>query len=242
MLMDIVPTWEYDLSQPDIRMVTMTQYDAEFDIPVAFPPNQPANTLGETLSETGHTQLRLAETEKYPHVTYFLNGGREVEFEGERREIVQSPDVPTYDKQPEMSAPEVTDTAIEVIESDDPDVMVLNYANPDMVGHTGDMDAAIAAVEAVDSNLSRLLDAMQAAGAAAIVTADHCNADDMGTVEHPHTAHSTNPVPVIYVDADGTDGGRTMRYGGTLADVAPTMLKLMDIDQHEAMTGTSLLE
>ncbi|MFC6721905.1 2,3-bisphosphoglycerate-independent phosphoglycerate mutase [Halobacteriaceae archaeon SHR40] len=242
MLMDIEPTWEYDLSQPDIRMVTMTQYDAEFGLPVAFPPNQPADTLGETLSETGHTQLRLAETEKYPHVTYFLNGGREVEFEGERREIVQSPDVPTYDKQPEMSAPGVTDKAIEVIEADDPDVMVLNYANADMVGHTGDMDAAIEAVEAVDTNLARLLDTMQEAGAHVIVTADHGNADDMGTVENPHTAHTTNPVPVIYVDPEGTDGGREMRDGGTLADIAPTMLKLIDVDQPDAMTGESLLK
>jgi 2,3-bisphosphoglycerate-independent phosphoglycerate mutase len=242
MLMNINPTWEYDLSQPDIRMVTMTQYDAEYGLPVAFPPNQPADTLGETLSKNGLTQLRLAETEKYPHVTYFLNGGREVEFEGERREIVQSPDVPTYDKQPEMSAPGVTDKAIEVIEADDPDVMVLNYANADMVGHTGDMDAAIEAVEAVDTNLARLLDTMQEAGSHVIVTADHGNADEMGTVENPHTAHTTNPVPVIYVDSEGTDGGRTMRDGGTLADIAPTMLKLIDIEQPEAMTGESLLK
>jgi len=242
MVADIEPDWEYELTQPDIRLVTMTEYDAAFGLPVAFPPNQPADTLGETLSETGHTQLRLAETEKYPHVTYFLNGGREVEFEGERREIVSSPDVPTYDHQPEMSAPGVTDKAIEVIEADDPDVMVLNYANADMVGHTGDMEAAIQAVEAVDSNLSRLLETMEEAGAHAIVTADHGNADDMGTVENPHTAHTTNPVPVIYVDPEGTDGGRGMRDGGTLADIAPTMLELMDIDQPDAMTGESLLE
>ncbi len=242
MLADIEPAWEFETDSPEIRLVTMTQYDAEFGLPVAFPPNQPVDTLGETLSETGHTQLRLAETEKYPHVTYFLNGGREVEFEGERREIVPSPDVPTYDLQPEMSAPGVTDKAIEVIESDDPDVMVLNYANADMVGHTGDFDAAVEAVEAVDSNLARLLDAMQTAGAHVIVTADHGNADDMGTVEEPHTAHTTNPVPAVYVDPEGTDGGRTMRNGGTLADIAPTMLELLGIDQPDVMTGTSLLE
>ncbi len=242
MLTDIDPVWEFETTPPAIELVTMTQYDAEFDLPVAFPPNQPADTLGETLSKTGHSQLRLAETEKYPHVTYFLNGGREVEFEGERREIVPSPDVATYDLQPEMSAPGVTDKAIEVIESDDPDVVVLNYANADMVGHTGDFDAAVEAVEAVDSNLARLLDAMQTAGAHVIVTADHGNADEMGSEENPHTAHTTNPVPAVYVDPEGTDGDRTMRDGGTLADIAPTMLELLEIEQPEAMTGESLLE
>ncbi|WP_255197234.1 2,3-bisphosphoglycerate-independent phosphoglycerate mutase [Halorarius litoreus] len=227
---------------PETHVVTMTEYDATFDLPVAFPPNQPADTLGETLANAGLTQLRIAESEKYPHVTYFLNGGREVEFDGEIRRIVDSPDVPTYDHQPEMSAPEVTDTAIEVIETDDPDVMVLNYANPDMVGHTGDFDAAVAAVEAVDTQLGRLAEAVQQAGGHLLVTADHGNADDMGTAENPHTAHTTNPVPFVYVSPDGTDGDRNARTGGTLADLAPTLLALIRIDQPEAMTGESLLE
>jgi 2,3-bisphosphoglycerate-independent phosphoglycerate mutase len=239
---DIRPDdWEFETDPPDIRLVTMTEYDQTFDLPVAFPPRQPTNTLGEVLSEAGKTQLRLAETEKYAHVTYFLNGGREVEFDGEIREIVQSPDVPTYDLKPEMSAPEVTDTAIEIIESDDPDAMVLNYANPDMVGHTGDFDAAVAAVEAVDAQLGRLVEAIRAAGGHVLVTADHGNADDMGTPEEPHTAHTTNPVPFIYVAPDGTDGGRRVRSGGTLADISPTMLELTGIGKPPEMTGESLL-
>ena len=234
--------WDVPTTPPDIRMVTMTQYDATFDLPVAYPPNQPEDTLGEVLSETGHTQLRLAETEKYAHVTYFLNGGREVEFEGERREIVESPDVATYDLRPEMSAPGVTDIAIGVIESDDPDVLVLNYANPDMVGHTGEFDAAVQAVEAVDEQLGRLVDAIQTAGGHVLITADHGNAGDMGTVDDPYTAHTLNPVPLIYLAPDGTAGGRTARDGGALADLAPTILELMDVEQPAAMTGTSLLE
>ncbi|MFD1585680.1 2,3-bisphosphoglycerate-independent phosphoglycerate mutase [Halorientalis brevis] len=242
MLADIRPEWEFETNPPETRVVTMTEYDSTFEVPVAYPPNQPADVLGEVLADTDHTQLRIAETEKYAHVTYFLNGGREVEFPGEIREIVESPDVPTYDLQPEMSAPEVADTAKDVIQTDDPDAMVLNFANPDMVGHTGDLDAATAAVEAVDDQLGRLVDALEAAGAHTIITADHGNADDMGTEENPHTAHTLNPVPFVYLDRDGTSGGRTVRDGGTLADVAPTILALMDIDQPAAMTGESLLE
>ncbi|MFC7132837.1 MULTISPECIES: 2,3-bisphosphoglycerate-independent phosphoglycerate mutase [Salinibaculum] len=260
LLADIRPDdWAFETHPPDVRLVTMTEYDATFDVPVAFPPRQPTNTLGEVLSDAGRTQLRIAETEKYAHVTYFLNGGREVEFDGEIREIVESPDVPTYDLQPEMSAPEVTDTAIEVVETEDPDALVLNYANPDMVGHTGDFDAAVAAVEAVDEQLGRLVEALEAAGAHVLVTADHGNADDMGTEEEPHTAHTTNPVPFVYLSpdgesrrdserasggaaSDGSDGGREVRAGGTLADVAPTMLALAGIEQPPEMTGESLLQ
>ncbi|WP_340097752.1 2,3-bisphosphoglycerate-independent phosphoglycerate mutase [Salinibaculum salinum] len=243
MLADIRPEdWEFETTPPEIRLVTMTQYDATFDLPVAFPPRVPENTLGEVLADAGKTQLRLAETEKYAHVTYFLNGGREVEFDGEIRRIVESPDVPTYDLQPEMSAPEVTDTAIEIIESENPDTMVLNYANPDMVGHTGDFEAAIEAVEAVDEQLGRLVEAMQAAGAHVLVTADHGNADDIGTEEQPQTAHTTNPVPLIYLPATDTDGSRSVRDGGTLADIAPTMLALADIEKPPEMTGHTLVE
>ncbi|ELZ06265.1 phosphoglyceromutase [Natrialba chahannaoensis JCM 10990] len=245
MLADIRPedwTDEFETSPPGTEVVMLTQYDKTFDLPIAYPPNQPENVLGEVLADAGKTQLRIAESEKYAHVTYFLNGGREVEFDGEIREIVESPDVPTYDLQPEMSAPGVTDTAIEVIESDDPDVLVLNYANPDMVGHTGDYEAAIEAVEAVDEQLGRLTDALESAGADILITADHGNADDMGTEAEPHTAHTYNEVPLISLASDGTNGGQTVREGGTLADIAPTMLGLIGIDQPPEMTGESLLE
>ncbi|WP_254763241.1 2,3-bisphosphoglycerate-independent phosphoglycerate mutase [Natrinema marinum] len=245
LLADIRPAdWadEFETDPPDAEVVMMTQYDETFDLPVAYPPTQPEQVLGEVLADAGKTQLRIAESEKYAHVTYFLNGGREVEFDGERREIVESPDVPTYDQQPEMSAPEVTDAAIENIESDDPDVLVLNYANPDMVGHTGDYEAAIDAVEAVDEQLGRLVEALEAAGAHVLITADHGNADDMGTEADPHTAHTYNDVPLIYLASDGTDGGRTVREGGTLADIAPTLLKVIDLAQPPEMTGESLLE
>ncbi len=249
---DPLPSW----GQPDpptIELVTMTEYDASFDLPVAFPPRQPADTLGEALAAAGKTQLRLAETEKYAHVTYFLNGGREGEFDGEIREIVPSPDVSTYDRTPAMSAPEVTETAIDVVEREDPDVAVVNYANPDMVGHTGDFDAAVAAVEAVDEQLGRLLPVLEAAGAHVVLTADHGNADDMGTPDQPHTAHTTNPVPFVSLgpgpDCGATDDGsganakaKHVREGGTLADVAPTVLALADVDLPAAMTGRPLVE
>jgi len=242
LLADIRPEdWGADTSPPDCRVVTMTEYDETFDLPVAFPPILPEDTLGEVLAETGHTQLRIAETEKYAHVTYFLNGGREVEFDGETREIVESPDVPTYDLQPEMSAAGVTDAAIDVIEAEDPDVLVLNYANPDMVGHTGDFDAAVAAVEAVDEQLGRLAAAVLQACGHLLVTADHGNADDMGTPENPHTAHTTNPVPLVYVAPDGGDGGHTIREGGALEDLAPTLLELVGVPRPAAMTGENLL-
>ncbi|ESS08542.1 MAG: phosphoglycerate mutase [uncultured archaeon A07HN63] len=199
MLADIEPEWDFETQPPEIRLVTMTQYDKTFDLPVAYPPQQPANTLGEIVADAGLDQLRLAESEKYPHVTYFLNGGREIEFDGERREIIESPDVPTYDHQPEMSAETVTDTAIDVIEADDPELLVINYANPDMVGHTGDYDAAITAVEAVDAQLSRIAEVIESADGHLLVTADHGNADDMGTADDPHTAHTFNPAPLIYI-------------------------------------------
>ena len=257
MLTDTRPEWDFETDSPEIRLVTMTEYDETFDFPVAFEPHEPEATLGATLADAGKTQLRIAESEKYPHVTYFLNGGREVEFDGEIRKIIDSPDVSTYDQQPEMSAEEVTDTAIEVIESaeprsakqssgrsprdaDDPDVMVLNYANPDMVGHTGDFEAAVAAVEAVDTQLARLVETCRAAGGDVLVTADHGNADDMGTPENPDTAHTKNPVPVVYLAPDGTDSERRIREDGELADLAPTLLALCGIRVPEAMTGESL--
>ncbi|HKL28749.1 MAG TPA: 2,3-bisphosphoglycerate-independent phosphoglycerate mutase [Natrialbaceae archaeon] len=242
MLGDVRPEWDFETEPHSIELVTMTEYDRSFAFPVAFPPHQPTNTLGEVVAAEGMTQLRIAESEKYAHVTYFLNGGREVEFDGEIREIIESPDVPTYDEQPEMSAPEVTDAAVEIIETDDPDVMVLNYANPDMVGHTGDFEAAVAAVEAVDAQLDRLLTACREAGAHVLVTADHGNADDMGTPEDPHTAHTYNDVPLVYLAPDGTDGHRRVREGGSLCDLSPTILSLIGVEQPEEMTGESLLE
>ncbi|MFB6310722.1 MAG: 2,3-bisphosphoglycerate-independent phosphoglycerate mutase [Salinirussus sp.] len=237
---DPPPIWPAE--RPDFHLTTMTEYDETFELPVAVAPRHPSNVLGEVLAESGLTQLRIAETEKYAHVTYFLNGGREQAFVGERREIIPSPDVPTYDRRPEMSAPAVTDRAIDTIETDDPDVVVLNYANADMVGHTGNFDAAVAAVEAVDAELSRLVTAMRSAGSYVIVTADHGNADDMGTTEQPHTAHTTNPVPVVAVaPEEPLNGGVTVREGGGLVDVAPTVLDLLDLDPPTTMTGKSLL-
>ncbi|MGM0446754.1 MAG: 2,3-bisphosphoglycerate-independent phosphoglycerate mutase [Methanobacteriota archaeon] len=242
MLTGTRPEWGFELDRPEVRLTTMTEYDETFDFPVAFPPEIPANTIGEVVSDAGGTQLRIAESEKYPHVTYFLNGGREVKFPGELRIIVESPDVPTYDLQPEMSAPEVTDEAVETIAAEDPDLLVLNYANPDMVGHTGDFDAAVEAVEAVDEQLDRLLSAVADAGAHAVVTADHGNADDMGTPDDPHTAHTFNPVPFVYLTPDGDDGGKRVREDGSLCDIAPTLLDLMERDRPAEMTGESLLE
>lgn len=259
MLKGIRPEWDLDTATPEIELVAMTQYDETFDIPVAFPPNQPTDTLGEVLSKNGKTQLRTAESEKYAHVTYFLNGGREVEFDGEIREIVSSPSVPTYDLQPQMSAPELTDNAISIIESEAPDVLVLNYANPDMVGHTGDFGAAIDAVEAVDGQLNRLLETLREQGAHILVTADHGNADDMGTEDRPHTAHTYNPVPLVYLAPDDengvseshsdgslesprdSSGGYRVREGGSLCDLAPTLLELIGIEVPKAMTGEPLL-
>lgn len=242
MLADIKPEWQFETNPPETTVVTMTEYDETFELPVAFPPNYPEATLGEVLSKQGLTQLRIAETEKYAHVTYFLNGGKEAKFAGEQREIVPSPPVSTYDQQPEMSATEVTDTAIDIISTTDPAVIVLNYANPDMVGHTGDFDATVAAVEAVDTELGRLVERMHEAGGAVIITADHGNADDMGTPDQPQTAHTTNPVPFVYLNSDGSSGGTQVRDGGILADIAPTILRLLDIDCPDEMTGRSLLE
>ncbi len=243
---------------PGVELVTMTAYDERFPFPVAFPPEEPDGTLGERVAEAGLTQLRIAESEKYPHVTYFLNGGRETVFEGERRRIVESPDVATYDLAPEMSAPEVTGAAVAEIESSPPALLVCNYANPDMVGHTGDFDAAVAAVETVDRELARLVDACLAAGAHTVVTADHGNAEDMGTPDDPHTAHTTNDVPIAYLAPDGDDaglspdgcgdpdrdlsGGLRLRSGGSLCDVAPTLLAAAGVGPSETMTGESLLE
>lgn len=240
MLADIDPAWPFDTDPPPLQITTMAEYDRTYDLPVAFEPIEPEVTLGSAIADAGLTQLRIAESEKYPHVTYFVNGGREDRYPGERREIVPSPPVATYDRQPEMSAPQVVDTAISIIEDEDPDVLVLNFANPDMVGHTGDFEATVEAIEVVDRELGRLLEHLR--GAHVLVIADHGNAEDMGTPNNPHTAHTTNPVPCLYLDPDGDDGGRSIRRGGTLADVTPTLLELLEIEIPEVMTGRSLFE
>lgn len=222
-----------------VHFVCMAQYDATMpNVEVAFPPEQLTMTLGEYLAKCGKTQLRIAETQKYAHVTFFFNGGEERQFEGEDRILIQSPDVETFDMKPEMSAYEVTDAVVDAINSDKYDVIILNYANCDMVGHTGVFDAAVAAVEAVDTCVGRMVDAILAKGGAALITADHGNADKMYEADgSPFTAHTTNPVPFIVVGA----GDCKLREGGVLADLSPTILKLMELPQPAEMTGQSLI-
>ncbi|MBZ1391705.1 2,3-bisphosphoglycerate-independent phosphoglycerate mutase [Psychrobacter pacificensis] len=206
---------------------------------IAYYPTSLANTLGEYLQDQGKTQLRIAETEKYAHVTFFFSGGREEEYEGETRILVPSPDVATYDLKPEMSAPEVTDKLVEAIESGKYDVLVVNYANGDMVGHTGIFDAAVQAVEALDVCVGRVESAVKAAGGDMLITADHGNCEQMQDYEsgQVHTQHTTEHVPLIYVGTQKLQ----VRRGGKLSDVAPTILALMNVDAPTEMTGESLL-
>jgi 2,3-bisphosphoglycerate-independent phosphoglycerate mutase len=221
--------------------IGMAEYSDELNKLMAaiFPPQPLANVLGEVVANAGRTQLRMAETEKYPHVTYFLNGGREQQYNDEDRIMVPSPKVATYDLQPEMSAPELTDKAVAAINSGKYDLIVLNYANPDMVGHTGSLPAAIKAVETVDSGLGRIAEAVQKAGGALLVTADHGNCELMRDPQTggPHTAHTTNPVPLLLSGARN----RALVADGCLADVAPTLLELMELPKPQEMTGRSLL-
>ncbi len=222
-----------------VHFVCMAQYDATMpNVSVAYPPEQLVMTMGEYLSKLGKTQLRIAETQKYAHVTFFFNGGEEKQFEGEDRILIKSPDVPTFDLKPEMSAYEVCDAVCEAIDSDKYDVIILNYANCDMVGHTGIFDAAVKAVEATDTCVGRMVEKILAKGGAALITADHGNADKMMEPDgSPFTAHTTNPVPLIAVGVEGE-----IISGGVLADLAPTMLDIMGIPQPEEMTGKSLLK
>ncbi len=221
-----------------VTFVCMAQYDASMpNVSVAYPPEQLTMTYGEYMSKCGKTQLRIAETQKYAHVTFFFNGGEEKQFEGEDRILIQSPDVPTFDLKPEMSAYEVTDAVVKAIEEDKYDTIILNYANCDMVGHTGIFDAAKAAVEAVDTCVGRMVDAILAKGGAALITADHGNADKLLEADgSPFTAHTTNPVPLIVVGHDCK-----LRDGGVLADLCPTMLDIMGMEQPAEMTGKSLI-
>ena len=234
---------EFDVgTRPQWSMVLgMVEYSASHNdyMRTCFPKQKLVNTLGEWVAKSGKSQFRLAETEKYPHVTFFLNGGKEQPEKGEARYMAPSPKVATYDLQPEMSAGEVTDQFVEAIEAGY-DLIVTNYANPDMVGHTGDLNAAIKACEAVDQGLGRVLVALENAGGAMIVTADHGNCETMIDPETggPHTAHTINLVPAVLV---GGDANTTLRDGGRLADLAPTLLDLMQLDKPTEMTGESLL-
>lgn len=234
----------YSFSRPkhlNINFTTLTEYDSKLECAVAFPPEQPVNTLGEVLMKNHKTQLRIAETEKYPHVTFFFNGGKEDQFEGEDRILIPSPKVATYDLQPEMSAPEVTDKLVEAIKSGKYDCIMCNYANSDMVGHTGNYEAAMTAIEYLDQCLAKLKDVILEHNGNMFITADHGNADMMLNPEtqKPHTAHTTNLVPFVYV---GHKEAEVAIKDGKLSDIAPTMLNVMDIPQPTEMTGKSIFK
>ncbi|MFS1514877.1 2,3-bisphosphoglycerate-independent phosphoglycerate mutase [Chengkuizengella sp. SCS-71B] len=221
-----------------IYYVSLTLFSETVGGYVAYKPKDLDNTLGEVLAQNNKKQLRAAETEKYPHVTFFFSGGRDVELPGETRLLINSPKVATYDLQPEMSAYELADAVVKEIESDQFDAIILNFANPDMVGHSGKLEPTIKAVEATDECLGKVVEAILAKGGAALITADHGNADvlidDNG---RPHTAHTTNPVPLIV-----TDKSVSLREGGILADIAPTLLELLQLEQPVEMTGTSIIK
>jgi 2,3-bisphosphoglycerate-independent phosphoglycerate mutase len=229
----------------NLYYVTLTEYEADLPVHVAFPPQNVEEPLAKVISDGGLSQFHTAETEKYAHVTFFINGGREEPFPGEERKLVPSPKVATYDLQPEMSAPGVTDVVVETIRANTYDVIVMNFANPDMVGHTGVLPAAITSVEVVDECLGRIAEALLACGGAMLITCDHGNVEQMvdPVTGAPHTAHTTNPVPcVIIVPEDSPLRHMTLRSGGKLADVAPTVLHILALPQPAAMTGETLIE
>ncbi|MFJ8100289.1 2,3-bisphosphoglycerate-independent phosphoglycerate mutase [Lysinibacillus sp. NPDC096212] len=227
-----------DKQPKNLKFVSFTHYSDEVHAQVAYENDNLKNTIGEVLASNGKTQLRIAETEKYPHVTFFMSGGREEKFEGEERILIASPKVATYDLKPEMSAYEVTEALLAEIAADKFDGIILNFANPDMVGHSGMLEPTIKAIETVDECLGKVVDALLAKGGAAIITADHGNSDEVLTLEGaPMTAHTTNPVPVIV-----TKPNLMLRNGGILADLAPTMLELLEVSQPSEMTGQSLIE
>ena len=230
---------EFETKKLDLYYVCFTQYDETMpNVKIAFKPTKLVNTYGEYVSKHGLKQLRIAETEKYAHVTFFFNGGEEKQYEGEDRILVSSPKVETYDMQPEMSANEVTDKVVDAINSKKYDTIILNYANPDMVGHTGSLEAAIKAVETIDNCVGRVVEAVNAQEGILLITADHGNSEQMIDYKtgEPHTAHTTNPVPLILVGKDDVK-----LKSGKLADLAPTMLDLMNLSKPEEMTGESLL-
>jgi 2,3-bisphosphoglycerate-independent phosphoglycerate mutase len=232
---------EFERANIKVNFVCMTQYDATINAPVAYAPQNLDDTLGEIISREGHKQLRIAETEKYAHVTYFFNGGKETPNPAEDRVLIPSPKVATYDLQPEMSAYQVTDAVVERIRSGNYHLIILNFANPDMVGHTGIFEAAVKAVETVDACVGRVVEEILAQGGAVLLIADHGNAEKMIDLEtgQPHTAHTTNPVPFVLILDDGK--AHQLREGGVLADVAPTILDLVGIPEPRAMTGKSLM-
>jgi len=230
-----------------LHFVTFTQYDASTPVEVAFKPQNLTNILGEVIANEGLRQFRISETEKYPHVTYFFNGGLEQALEGEERELIQSPMVPTYDRAPEMSAKEVTQAVCNAVRRQVYSLIVVNYANPDMVGHTGNLEAAQTAIETVDKCLGKVIETVNQLGGTLLITADHGNAEYMKDAEgNPWTAHTTNPVPFILVEGEarkikGHGTQVPLRLGGCLADVAPTILEILNIPQPSEMTGKSLI-
>ena len=234
--------------QPQLDVVTFTQYEAGLPVEVAFPPESLDDLLGQVVASHGLRQYRTAETEKYPHVTYFMNGGVEQPLEGEDRHLVPSPRVATYDLAPAMNAEILTVSCIEAIEKGIYSLVVINYANPDMVGHTGVMEAAVEAIETVDQCVGRVLDAVGRMGGTMIITADHGNAELMqGDDGQAWTAHTTNPVPLVLVEGErrklrGMGNAIRLRDNGGLADIAPTLLQLLDLEKPQAMTGSSLIE
>lgn len=229
-------------NKPNVHYVCLTQYDVTFECPVAYPPQNLENTLGEVLAGHKKKQLRIAETEKYAHVTFFFNGGVEEPYEGEERVLIPSPKVATYNLKPEMSAVEVTDKLLEKISKEEYDFVVVNFANPDMVGHTGCFDSTVKALETVDTCLGRIAEEMQRKGAPLILTSDHGNSETMLDLEtnSPLTAHSTSKVPFIIVD--DFYKGKVLRTGGALCDIAPTILEIMSIKIPPQMTGKSLVD
>ena len=231
---------EFETKKMDLYFVCFTQYDETMpNVHVAFKPTELKNTFGEYISKHGLKQLRIAETEKYAHVTFFFNGGNEKQYEGEDRILVPSPKVETYDMKPEMSAYEVTKNVVEQIENEKYDAIILNFANPDMVGHTGSLEAAIKAVEAIDECVGKIVKSIEKVNGVLLITADHGNAEQMIDYKtgEPHTAHTTNPVPLILVGMDDVK-----LKEGKLADLAPTMLDIMGLEKPEEMTGESLIE
>jgi 2,3-bisphosphoglycerate-independent phosphoglycerate mutase len=225
-----------------LYIACLTEYDVRFRLPVAFPPNIPRNGLGEILSRNGIRQFKTAETEKYAHVTFFFNGGIEDPYAGEDRILVPSPKIATYDLKPEMSAREVTAEVLKAIASGNYPVIIVNFANPDMVGHTGVFNAAVAAVEVVDESVGKIIEAARKDERNILITADHGNIEDMIDEKgEPITAHTTNPVPFYWIPAPTHSVGTRLREGGRLADIAPTILKLLNIEQPPEMTGESLI-
>jgi 2,3-bisphosphoglycerate-independent phosphoglycerate mutase len=222
-----------------VSVTTLTSYDRTFDVPVAFLPQSMANIMAEVLAASNRTMLKTAETEKYAHVTYFFNGGNETPFQGEDRILIPSQKVATYDLMPEMSAPGITDTLCRAIEAKSHDFILCNYANADMVGHSGSIDATVRAVETVDECLARVLRSAEATGTRLLITADHGNAEMMidPATGGPHTAHTTNPVPLVTLNDESV---AALRGDGALCDVAPTILRMMGIAQPTEMSGTNL--